>query len=135
MKERILFLILAISIALFFINDYALKYNLYFSVSWIDTVTHSLGGAIIAGIFFYVFDLMKRFVKTSVKTPDKISGTVVVGSVFLVGIIWELFELKAGLTVFTDRGYMLDTLGDLFFDIFGAYIFYFFLTSTSNEQQ
>ena len=124
-----------ISAGLFLINNFALAHNLYFSVSWIDTLTHSIGGAIIAGIVFYLIDLRGRLINGSTKTVIKRSGTIIIGTVFFVGIVWELFELKTGLTVFTDRGYMLDTLGDLFFDIFGAYIFYFFLISTSNEQQ
>ena len=78
------------------INNFALAHNLYFSVSWIDTLTHSIGGAIIAGIVFYLIDLRGRLINGSTKTVIKRSGTIIIGTVFFVGIVWELFELKTG---------------------------------------
>jgi hypothetical protein len=50
----------------------------------------------------------------------------------IVGAAWEIFEAKTGQTVISDAGYPLDTLADLFYDIFGAYFFTLLRIQTSD---
>ncbi len=110
MKQHLLIFILALSALLLTLHVVALKFNLYYSVSWADSVTHTLGGMIIAAILFY-------FIQGNTST-----GKILLFTLF-VGVLWEVFELKSGQTVLRDTLYPVDTAGDLFFDVFGAYIF------------
>jgi len=48
-------------------------------------------------------------------------GRVVI-FVLIVGILWEVLEVKSGMTSITDSRYLLDTAGDLFFDVFGGFL-------------
>ncbi len=114
MQRRLLLSILGSSILLYVLHAFAMRYDLYYSVSWADSVTHALAGGILALIFAYGFSLFSKLEITMGKTLI---------FVLIVGIIWEILEARTGMTLSTETGYVFDTVSDLFFDIFGAYIF------------
>ncbi len=89
--------------------------QLYWRVGWYDRVVHTLGGIWIALTLFY-------FLKTRmVSIPDTVWLFFVgIGAALIVGIIWEFFEVKAGITVISDKGYLADTVGDIISDVCGG---------------
>lgn len=107
MRHALIFFILGASISLFVLNAAALKFDLYYSVWWADIVTHTLGGVILAALLVYL-------------RGDNVGKWKIVLSVLVVGLLWEVFEASTGMTSIEDRGYISDTLGDVFFDVLGA---------------
>ena len=118
MQRRLLFFIFIFSALLFATNAIFLKYDLYLTMSYVDIITHTLGGIVVGGISMYFFELCKNH-------SPRISD--VFFFVFFVGVVWEFFELYHGLMHTSDPGYYLDTAKDLFFDVFGSYIAYLFM--------
>lgn len=117
MRRRLLFFIFTFSILFFVVHAFALKYDLYFVTTWFDSISHTLGGMVVAGVFFYLSQLkgvLPRIMHT-------------LAFVLVIGILWEFFELYKSLTHTSDPGYYLDTAGDIFFDLFGAYITHLFV--------
>ena len=43
--------------------------------------------------------------------------------VFSIALLWELFELVAGITM--QNGYLIDTIADVIFGLFGGTVAYF----------
>lgn len=108
MQRSYLFFILGLSTLVSVLNAIALKHNLYYSIWWADIIVHTLGGATIAAIAIYIF-------------RSKFSLRHIVLFVLVVGVAWEILEATTGMTSVGSRGFMADTLGDLCFDIVGAY--------------
>lgn len=123
MRKSLLFLILFFAALLAIVNQTALKFNLYWSTSWVDTVAHILGGAVVSGLIVYFLSK-----KTDGYSSFNNVWVILLGS-FLIGVLWEILEVKTGMTSPKDLGYALNTASDLFFDIFGSYIMYVFTTS------
>lgn len=111
--------ILFVSIALFFMNLLAIKTNLYWTTSWADIVSHTLGGAMLGGVVIFLLTLSSK--KNRIKLKHIFCFAI------FIGIIWEYFEIKSGMNAITDPGYWADTAGDIFFDTFGSYIAYLYL--------
>jgi hypothetical protein len=119
-SNKSLFFILFISIALFLMNFVAIKTNLYWTTSWVDIVSHTLGGAMLGGVVIFLLTLSSK--KHRIKLKHIFTFAI------FVGIIWEYFEIKSGMNAITDPGYWVDTAGDIFFDTFGSYLASVFLT-------
>ncbi len=94
----------------------AMRYNLYFSVWWLDLPVHFLGGAWagLFGIFYY--QIIK---KSPLLGPKSIWRVGCITAIFL-GVFWELYEYSAGLIFTTKGSYGLDTTLDLLMDTFGG---------------
>lgn len=124
-RIKILLFVILSAIGLYLAHVFALRTNLYWTTSWADSVTHTLGGVVVGSVFIYL---------ASYYTSEKsVNILTIITQVFVVGVLWEVFELYGGLTFMTDKGYFIDTLGDLFFDILGAYIGYLTLIKESHE--
>jgi len=112
--------ILAVVVA--FLHKMALSFHLYWSVWWFDILLHFLGGVTIGVIALFVF-----FTSGYIKYPSRhqiVVLSIVLGSVFIVGLVWELWELFAGFSnVIEDCG---DTITDLVVDLIGAVTAYFY---------
>ena len=90
----------------------ALEFYLYWQFVWFDVPMHILGGAVVGLTFFALRDLGAPVPAVVLQMP------VLVLLVFLVGIIWEVFELVAGL--YLAENYVFDTSIDLCMDIIGG---------------
>ncbi|MEI8338262.1 MAG: hypothetical protein WCF92_03930 [bacterium] len=97
-------------ILLLLVHSFATYTGLYWITGWFDTVSHLLGGFVIFFGFSYIF---------SFKNKKPTLGVIIILSL-LVGIIWELFELKYGITSLVSRKYISSTSIDLIFDIIGS---------------
>lgn len=98
-------------------NYIATVANLYWTTSWADIISHTLGGAMVGGIFVF----MGRILGHRVVLSQILLFTLI------IGVLWEVFEMYTGMTAFTDIGYWLDTEGDILFDVFGSYLTYKYL--------
>ena len=96
----------------------ALTFYLYWSIWWFDIPMHLIGGLVIALIAMFLYYTSGYF-----DFPKEHMGSVLamtLGTVLLVGLIWELWELFMGFSdVIEDK---TDTVIDLIMDILGGTI-------------
>ena len=85
-----------------------LEYHFYWRFIWLDTVSHALGGMWAA---FFLFWLRMYFGYM----PSVAWG---IAGALILGVIWEAFELVAGLV--PEANYALDTSIDLLMDAVGG---------------
>jgi len=117
MRKRFLFITLASCVLLYLLNSIALHFDLYYTVWWADTITHALAGVVVAAAFV---SMMLLFSKKLPSTQN------IVLFVLAIGVLWEVLEAMTGMTFVSDPGFNLDTGSDLFFDVFGAFLFSIF---------
>ncbi len=98
----------------------ALQYYLYWQLPWFDIPLHFLcgifSGLAVATFYFHWFK--------SVETDRRLFFIAVMVGVFAIGVLWEFFEMYAGLTFMYEPGFWGDTLLDLVFDLSGAFVSY-----------
>lgn len=92
-------------------------FYLYWAIWWFDNVMHLLAG--FAGGFVVVWLLSRRYELHKQVFSNFESILIVVISVLVVGVAWEIFEYVNEITQ-TTESYNLDMSLDLFFDILGA---------------
>lgn len=94
----------------------ALELYLYWTTDWFDILMHFLGGFLIGLLAVFLF-----YTSGYVQFPKDHVGSafaIVLSSVLVVGLGWELWELFLGWTdVLADRG---DTILDVIMDTFGG---------------
>lgn len=118
---------LIISVVISFLHSFfGIKMALYWSTGWMDLIMHTLGGFLVGvGSLYFIFHT--TWVKHLPKfiTPNEVAVfTVIISSVFIVGVSWEFWELYNGLTnPVTDR---LDTISDVIMDLTGGVLAYFY---------
>jgi hypothetical protein len=118
-----------ILILIFYISSF--YYDWFYSIWWLDTPMHLIGGAWTALFAIYIYNKYFDFQKN--KLIFKL--IVILSSVALVGVFWEFYEFIMDVIIlkkylfYNEPGYVLfDTLKDLFNDLVGAliaFIFYF----------
>ena len=93
------------------INFFGNKFYWYYSIWYFDIIMHFLGGFWIGLAFFYIF------------SPQNISGKLIFKILLLVlciGIGWEVYEILVNDILAQNPFNFLDTLSDIFFDLFGG---------------
>ena len=133
-------LIAFILVIITLLNFFAFKFSLYWQFWWFDLFMHFLGGLVVSyiSILFY-----KNFLKKEFKSKKEVF-ILALGSAFLVGLTWELFEFTASLyreaplalrTLATLQLGWLDTLTDLMADLAGGGATgYFFIKKYYNSE-
>lgn len=107
-------LIILLAVILVALHIAGLSFEFYWRLSWYDRVVHILGGATAALLILSLGSF-----RSLSRRPTAAFFTAVLISL-VVGIVWELFELKSGITGFADRGYALDTILDIASDVVGG---------------
>jgi len=97
--------------ALHFIAE---AFYLYWTIWWFDNIMHLLAG--FAGGFIIVWLL---FSSLKYRLSNFKSVLLIIASVLLIGVAWEIFEYVNGIAQ-SSEDYVLDTSLDLFFDVLGA---------------
>lgn len=95
----------------------SIKLFLYWRLWWLDIPIHFFGGAVVALGVYTLRDL--RIIQNKWLTLPMVL-LIVVG----VALVWEVFELYAGVTVI-DSSYYLDTAIDLCMGLAGGVIGHF----------
>lgn len=112
-STTIIFIITALVLA---VTHYlAIEFFLYWRYLWFDMVTHTLGGATVALGLFSLKDFWPKMPAFFLRLFP------VVIFVFLVAIVWEVFEIWAGISM-TEPNYLADTALDLVLGILGGAI-------------
>lgn len=111
-RKKLLKTLASLIFAIFLVHFVASKFYLYYSVWYLDILMHFLGGFWIGLLYFYLF-------------PPKENSAVSFLKVFLfvfgLGIGWEVFEMMVNDIIAQNPFDYLDTISDLFFDLFGGF--------------
>src|SRR3989344_7192631 len=103
-KLLIISLLTILLIAIF--HFFSLRYSWYWTYRWLDIPVHIIGG-------FWV-SLTVLWISLKIKHIDNIFGykkkalLVMLGSVLILGIFWEIFELIFKITSINNAGYFQD---------------------------
>ncbi len=124
LKKKLLLisLITILSVAVF--HCLALKYNWYWIFRWLDIPVHIVGG-------FWV-SLTSLWISLKIKHIDSICGyrkkalLIMLISVFVVGISWEIFEVIFKINFLHDIGYWESSLKDIISGFIGGIISYLY---------
>lgn len=116
-RKKVLVKIMLFAIFVAILHFISLKFYLYWTTP-IDIIMHIMGGALVSliGLWFIYFSFFRKYFPNDAKTI-----IIAVLIAFIVGFLWEIFELRFGLISysFVDR---IDSIKDLFDDIIGALI-------------
>lgn len=112
--KRLLVLLLVIAFFYFVDNKLHLSWNYW----WFDKIMHFSGGFSVSMAFAILCFYFSLFTQSKTKA---IGMSLL--SVLVVGVVWEFFELYAGITFLSDGMiYIKDTTFDLIMDLFGGYV-------------
>jgi len=116
-RDRLALFLLAVILLILALHLLALDQFLYWRFWWYDLVMHFLGGfwlAITSLWLIYFSGYAKDY-------QPKINRVllIVLGSVIIFGILWEIFEYVSGAT-YNGESYALDTALDLLLDVLGG---------------
>jgi len=93
----------------------------YWYYTWIDLFPHGLAGVMVGSSILFAVQYLRDVSQGRVSLSPLLS--VLVG-IAIVGIGWEIFEVKAGIPIYDN--YVLDTATDLCMDLIGALVAYGF---------
>ncbi len=101
---------------LFLMNFAAIRFNIYYTLSWFDTFVHFCGGMVTALV---VLVILMRLKINVYKNPVRFFITLIVLS-FCVGVFWELVEFVVNYYIPTYSLDFVDITTDLIADTAGA---------------
>ena len=93
------------------INFLGNKFYWYSSVWYFDMIMHFLGGFWVGLAYFYIFSPQSISLKLIFK---------ILLAVLFIGIGWEVYEILVNDILAQNPFDFLDTLSDIFFDLFGG---------------
>ena len=116
--------VIPLVLVLFGVHSITVFYSIYLKISWIDIPMHFSGGVLVGLIFLWLVQMYPQ----QFKLPSNFWARALLITSFgaLMGVIWEFAEFTYDL-VAIGHGLRLaqqgvsDTMGDLFFDIVGAF--------------
>ncbi len=120
-KEKLLKHLVFLMFFIFFTNSIILKFHWYYSIWWIDILMHFLGGFWVGGFFLYVF------IRKKTRSESFIFLAKVVLATLAVGLVWEIYEFYIYQYLSQNPFDLIDTISDLFFNILGSIISFFYL--------
>jgi hypothetical protein len=128
--KRYIFWFFLLSSAIGFMQVLAIKHNLFYEISWLDSVLHFFGGIwVTSGIFVILFFIKKNIVK-----QPMLFYVSLLFSTLVIGIVWELTELYYGLVYAEKLMYAVDTSSDIAFDLIGATMTSVFIQSLYGKE-
>ena len=120
LKNKLLLISVLTILFIAIFHYFSLKYSWYWTYRWLDIPVHIVGG-------FWV-SLSALWVSLHVSHIDSIYGYkkkalfVMLSSVLIVAILWELFELIFNVTSLQSVGYWQDSLSDIINGFVGGII-------------
>lgn len=112
-QHKLLFSILVLSAVIAITHVAAIEFSIYWTLVWFDLVVHFLGGILIGLIGIWLL----RFWHVRLSPRQVFVG--VLGTVLVVGGLWEVFEWLAG-NLMHAKNPVLDTTLDLLMDVLGG---------------
>ncbi len=107
-----------ITVAFHLVSTY---FYFYWTLDWIDPFIHFLGGVTSGLLFLWA----------TYSTGGKISFSSTLTWTFIVGVVWEIYEYRNGLTSYS-ISFIFDTLSDLLMDLAGGILAYIFIKWSAN---
>lgn len=110
----------------------SMQYSWYWIYKWIDVPIHFLGG--------FWFSLTSLWISLKVKHIDNILGYkkkalfVMLISVLIIAVFWELFELIFNITSIHSIGYWQDSLSDILNGFLGGMIAFLYFTKNKKAE-
>jgi uncharacterized membrane protein YjdF len=118
MNKRLLALAFILVVLLGAVHFLASFFYLYWIVWWFDNVSHFLGGLMTGVLSFWV---LRQFVFKSYVLNIRGVLTIILVSVLVVGVGWEVFEKVFNIAEgVPGESYMIDTTVDLIADLLGG---------------
>ena len=110
---KLAFITIFMLLSLLILHKFGVSNHLYLNIWYYDIIAHFLGGIGLALSIFYILKDRNHIITLT----------------FVLGIIWELYEIYFGLTGHPVGSfkYLLDTIKDLIIDILGAMTVWFFV--------
>ncbi len=109
----------------------ALTFSLYWTTEWFDILMHFLGGAVIGLGSSFVFFTSGYIPVTLQIRNSSLILLMMIFSVLVVGLAWEVWELFAGFTeIGTD---LADTILDIIMDTLGGIAAFYYVKGKINE--
>ena len=96
---------------IFLVNFSANKFYWYSSIWYFDMIMHFLGGFWVGLAYFYIFLLQNMSSRLIFK---------ILFSVLIIGVGWEVYEILVNDILAQNPFNYIDTVSDLFFDLFGG---------------
>jgi len=125
MVQRKFFIISLITIFVIAILHYlAFKYFWYWNLEWFHILMHILGGFWIS-ITALLISIKFNHIDTIVGHKSRAFKIVVI-SLIIIGISWELFEILSGFTSIKESGYLDGLMNDLVSNFIGGLVAYFY---------
>jgi len=110
-KQRLLLISLITMLIVFVLNYFTLKYSWYWNLRWFHILMHLLGG-FWATITVFWISVRFNHIDTIVRYKER-AFIIMVVSVFIIGISWEIFEIIFRITSIYDVRYLNRFLDDL----------------------
>lgn len=111
LKKKLLIISLLTISFIFIFHYFSLKYSWYWTYRWLDIPVHILGGFWAA--------LTALWISLKINHIESIFGYkkkalfVMLISVLIIAIFWEIFEVVFKVTFLNSKGYWPDTLSDI----------------------
>lgn len=118
-QKKLSIYLVSLILFIFAVNYIAMKFYWYSAIWYFDMPMHLLGGFWLGFALIWLFRLKELSFKLIFK---------IILCVFLIGILWELFEIFVDKTIAQNPFNILDTISDMCFDLAGGglSIIYFF---------
>lgn len=100
------------------VNVLAYWKHLYFYIWWLDIPMHVVSGAWLAAVMLSLIATHPRL--SGIRTDAAVAFWFSIGTVMLIGVVWELFEFRLDPLVRFAPHDAADTISDLFSDLLGA---------------
>lgn len=110
--------ILIVIVGIFLVNFLAMKFHWYSIVWWFDMPMHAIGGLWVALTALYIYKYRKTTLE-DISRPNKMLAVALV-SVFVVGVLWEVFEFGTETIGTVDIANPIDSISDICFDLAGG---------------
>lgn len=110
---------------IFILNFAASRFYWYSSIFWFDMLMHFLGGLWLGLVFIWLY---------RTRAMETVSFLKIMASVFVIGFLWEIYEIIVNSSFAQNPFDIYDTVSDLFFDSAGGAtaILYVFRRSSRN---
>lgn len=95
-----------------------MKFHWYSIVWWFDMPMHAIGGLWVALTALYIYKYRKTTLE-DISRPNKMLAVALV-SVFVVGVLWEVFEFGTETIGTVDIANPIDSISDICFDLAGG---------------
>ena len=133
LKKKLLLISIITIILIGIFHFLALKYSWYWSFRWIDIPMHIIGGFWVSITVLWVS--LKIGHIESINGYKKKALLVILGSVLIVAIFWELFELIFKITSLHDIGYWKDSLCDILNTFIGGVVGFLYFTKNKKAKR